>query len=72
MAKGEVQKGTVKWFAMEKGYGFITPDGSSKDVFVHFSGISGDGFKNLDEGDRVQFVVEDSPKGPKAAQVERI
>jgi len=63
--------GTVKWFSRVKGYGFIIPDGdeTTKDVFVHFSAIRGDGFRNLEEGERVEFTVEDSPKGPQAADV---
>ena len=65
--------GVVRWFSRSKGYGFIAPDGGAeKDVFVHYSNISGEGFKNLDEGDRVQFVIEDTPKGPQAVQVTRI
>ncbi len=62
--------GTVKWFSRRKGYGFIGPDGSAeKDVFVHFSAIVGEGFRNLDEGQRVEFAIEDSPKGPQATAV---
>jgi len=61
--------GTVKWFSRVKGYGFISPDGGEKDVFVHFSAITGDGYRNLEEGQRVEFSVEDSPKGPQATQV---
>ncbi len=61
--------GTVKWFSRVKGYGFISPDGGEKDVFVHYSAISGDGYRNLEEGQRVEFVIEDSPKGPQAADV---
>jgi CspA family cold shock protein len=64
--------GTVKWFSRRKGYGFIAPDGDEKDVFVHFSNIVGDGFRNLDAGERVKFVIEDSPKGPQAVQVTRL
>ncbi|MBM4460376.1 MAG: cold shock domain-containing protein [Chloroflexi bacterium] len=65
--------GVVRWFSRSKGYGFIAPDGGEqKDVFVHYSNIIGEGFKNLDEGDRVQFVIEDTPKGPQAVQVIRI
>lgn len=61
--------GTVKWFSRVKGYGFISPDGGEKDVFVHFSAIAGEGYRNLEEGQRVEFSIEDSPKGPQAAQV---
>ena len=62
--------GTVKWFNESKGFGFITPDHGSKDVFVHFSSISGGGFKTLAEGQNVSFDVEDGPKGPQAANVQ--
>ncbi|WP_455202899.1 transcription antiterminator/RNA stability regulator CspE [Kaarinaea lacus] len=61
--------GTVKWFNESKGYGFITPEDGSKDVFVHFSAIMGDGFRTLGEGQTVSFVVESGPKGPQASQV---
>ena len=61
--------GTVKWFSRVKGYGFISPDSGEKDVFVHFSAINGDGYRNLEEGQRVEFSIEDSPKGPQAADV---
>ncbi len=62
--------GTVKWFSRTKGYGFITPDGESqRDVFVHYTAIEGSGFRNLEEGDRVRFFVEESPKGPQATHV---
>ena len=61
--------GTVKWFSRVKGYGFISPDGGDKDVFVHYSAIQGDGYRNLDEGQRVEFTIEDSPKGPQAIDV---
>lgn len=61
--------GTVKWFNESKGFGFITPDDGSKDVFVHFSTIQGDGFKTLADGQKVSFEVENSPKGPQATQV---
>jgi CspA family cold shock protein len=61
--------GTVKWFSRVKGYGFISPDGGEKDVFVHFSAITGEGYRNLEEGQRVEFSIEDTPKGPQAAQV---
>ena len=61
--------GTVKWFSPEKGYGFITPDDGSADVFVHFSAIAGEGYKNLDEGQKVEFEVTQGQKGPQADQV---
>jgi cold shock protein len=62
--------GIVKWFSRSKGYGFISPDGEAeKDVFVHYSNIVGDGFRNLDEGARVRFEIEESPKGPQAVNV---
>ncbi len=64
------QTGVVKWFSRSKGYGFISPDGEAmKDVFVHYSNILGEGFRNLDEGARVSFQIEDTPKGPQAVQV---
>lgn len=61
--------GTVKWFSRVKGYGFISPDDGTKDVFVHYSAIQGEGYRNLEEGQRVEFSIEDSPKGPQAANV---
>ena len=61
--------GTVKWFNNAKGYGFITPDEDSKDVFVHFSQIAGDGYKSLNEGQRVEFEVREGAKGPEATNV---
>ena len=63
--------GTVKWFNSEKGYGFIARDGGA-DVFVHFSAIEGAGFRNLAEGEQVEFTVEESPKGPQAANVTKV
>ena len=61
--------GTVKWFNPEKGFGFITPENGSKDVFVHFSAIQGTDYRSLDEGQRVEFTVEQGQKGPAAANV---
>ena len=66
------QQGTVKWFNQDKGYGFITPDGGSDDVFVHFTGIVGEGFKSLEEGDRVSFEATRGKKGMQAENVSRI
>jgi CspA family cold shock protein len=60
--------GTVKWFNGSKGYGFISREGGP-DVFVHFSAIQGEGFKNLEEGQKVEFEVEQGPKGPQASNV---
>lgn len=60
--------GTVKWFSSEKGYGFIMQEGGP-DVFVHFSGIAGEGFKNLEEGQAVEFEIRDGDKGPQAVDV---
>jgi cold shock protein len=59
-------EGTVKWFSNEKGYGFITPDDGSNDLFVHFSSVAGDGFRSLDDGARVSYESEEGPKGPVA------
>lgn len=64
-------KGKVKWFNNQKGYGFITRDDGSGDVFVHYSAMKGDGFKSLAEGDNVEFEIVDSDKGPKAANVSK-
>ena len=61
--------GTVKWFNDAKGFGYITPEDGSNDVFVHFSAIQAGGFKTLKETDKVQFDVEQNPKGPRAANV---
>jgi len=61
--------GTVKWFDTKKGYGFITRDDGEGDVFVHFSAIEGNGFKSLDQGDKVEFEIVNDPKGPQAAKV---
>jgi CspA family cold shock protein len=64
-------KGTVKWFNSEKGFGFITKE-DGNDVFVHFSAIQGDGFKTLEEGQKVQFDVTQGTRGDQAANVTRI
>jgi len=64
----EKEKGTVKWFNESKGYGFIARE-SGDDVFVHYSAITGDGFRTLNEGDRVEFVITQGQKGPAAADV---
>jgi CspA family cold shock protein len=64
--------GTVKWFSDEKGFGFITPEDGSKDLFVHQSAISGEGFRSLTEGARVSYEAEAGPKGPRAVNVEAV
>jgi CspA family cold shock protein len=61
--------GTVKWFSDAKGYGFITPEGGEKDLFVHHTNIAGDGFKSLAEGSTVEFVSREGTKGPEATNV---
>ena len=66
-----MEKGTVKWFNAAKGYGFISREGD-KDVFVHFKSITSEGYKKLDEGDVVEFEIEDGPKGPQAANVMKV
>jgi CspA family cold shock protein len=69
MMVGSMATGTVKWFNNEKGFGFIEVEGGGKDVFCHFSAIQGDGFKSLNEGDEVEFDVEQGAKGPQAKNV---
>jgi CspA family cold shock protein len=64
----KMERGTVKWFNNQKGYGFITPE-EGPDVFVHHSAIQGDGYKTLDEGQSVEFEINDGPKGPEAKNV---
>ena len=64
-------KGTVKWFNDAKGYGFLAPDNGGEEVFVHFSTISGDGFKTLKEGEPVEFEITDGPKGKQAQNVSK-
>ena len=64
-------QGAVKWFSNQKGYGFITQD-DGKDIFVHYSAIKGDGFKTLEEGQRVEFEITKGPKGEQATNVSRI
>jgi len=64
--------GIVKWFNSEKGYGFITPGDGTKDVFVHFSGIEGEGYKSLNEGQKVEYAVTQGQKGPQASGVRPI
>ena len=65
-------QGTVKWFNGEKGFGFLTREDGEKDCFVHHSAISGEGYKNLNEGDRVEFDVVQGQKGPAAENVTKI
>src|SRR5271156_297634 len=68
----EMPQGTVKWFNAEKGFGFIAPEDGSADVFVHYTEIQGSGFRTLEENQRVEFEVGQSPKGPQATGVRSI
>lgn len=67
-----MHKGTVKWFSDQKGYGFITPEGGKKDVFVHYSALQGEGFRTLAEGQQVSFEIVSGPKGEQAANVQKL
>ena len=67
-----MSKGTVKWFSDQKGYGFITPEDGTKDLFVHHTAIQGEGFKSLQEGQSVEFEVSQGPKGPQATNVVKL
>lgn len=68
----ETTTGVVKWFNNTKGYGFITVDGRDSDVFVHYSAISGSGYRTLEEGDRVEFIIAQGTKGEEARNVIKI
>lgn len=67
--KAVLAHGTVKWFSEQKGYGFITPDGGGDDLFVHFSSIIGEGFRNLTDGQPVEYEMTEGRKGPEASEV---
>ena len=67
-----VGTGTVKWFSDDKGFGFITPDEGGRDLFVHFTGILGDGYRSLAEGAKVTYEEEQGDKGPKAINVTKL
>ena len=69
---GRMPTGTVKWFSDDKGFGFITPDEGSRDLFVHYSGVIADGYRSLPEGARVEYEEEQGDKGPKAVNVTKI
>ena len=66
------KKGTVKWFNDQKGYGFIAPEDGGKDLFVHYANIVGDGYKSLAEGQQVEFLVGQGPKGEHATEVQKV
>ena len=68
----ERKTGVVKWFNDAKGYGFVTPDGGGKDVFVHHTAVQMEGFRSLAEGQKVEFEVTDGPKGPQASNVRTV
>ena len=68
----EKERGVVKWFDERKGYGFISRESGSGDIFVHHSAIMGEGFKTLNEGDRVEYVVTQGRKGPAAGEVKKL
>jgi cold shock protein len=68
----DMAQGTVKWFNDDKGYGFITPDEGGEDLFVHHSGIAGDGYKSLDEGAKVSYEATQGQKGMQAENVSRV
>ena len=65
-------QGTVKWFNEEKGYGFISPDDGGEDLFVHYSGIAGDGFRSLEEGEKVTYEATQGKKGMQAENVSKV
>jgi len=67
-----METGTVKWFNNKKGFGFISREEGDQDVFVHYSSILSDGYRSLEEGDKVQFSVEEGEKGPSAVNVQRV